>query len=69
MNDLNAQLTLLLGKISEESSSARFRLQPQLNSLIHELQNEGKKVVPGALRLNEELRNEAIEAQFDNMPV
>lgn len=69
MKDLNAQLTLLLDKIQEESSGARFRLQPQLNSLICELEKEGTRVVPSARRMNEMLRNEAMEAQFDNMPV
>ncbi len=69
MNDLNAQLALLLNKIQKENSSSRCRWQPQLNRLILELDKKGNRVVPDTRRLNEVLRNEAIEAQFDNMPV
>ena len=69
MNNLNSRLDLLINKIKQESPSARFRLQPQLDHLIHEFEAQGVKVQRATRRLNEELQNEAIEAQFDNMPV
>ncbi|WP_299849380.1 hypothetical protein [uncultured Roseovarius sp.] len=69
MTNLNSRLDLLISKIKQESPSARFRLQPQLNRLISEFEAEGRTVRRDTRLLNEELQNEAIEAQFDNMPV
>ena len=69
MSNLNTRLDLLIHKIKQESPSARFRLQPQLDRLIHEFEAQGVKVRRDTRLLNEELQNEAIEAQFDNMPV
>ncbi len=69
MSNLTTRLDVLIHKIKQESPSARFRLQPQLNTLIHEIEAQGAKVHRGTKLLNEELLNEAIEAQFDNMPV
>lgn len=69
MNNLNSRLDLLIRKIKQESPSARFRLQPQLDRLIHEIEAQGCRVKRDTRMLNEELQNEAIEAQFDNMPV
>lgn len=69
MTNLNSRLDLLIHKIKQESPSARFRLQPQLNRLITEFEAEGMKVRRDTRLLNEELQIEAIEAQFDNVPV
>ncbi len=69
MTDLNSRLDLLIHKIKQESPSARFRLQPQLGRLIHEFEAQGRNVRRATKLLNEELQIEAIEAQFDNMPV
>lgn len=69
MTDLNSRLDFLIHKIKQESPSARFRLQPQLNRLINEFEAEGKHVKRDTKLLNEELQIEAIEAQFDNLPV
>ncbi len=69
MSNLNSRLDLLIRKIKQESPSARFRLQPQLGRLINEIEAQGVKVQRRTRLLNEELQIEAIEAQFDNMPV
>ena len=69
MTDLNSRLDLLIHKIKQESPSARFRLQPQLGRLITEFESQGRNVRRATKLLNEELQIEAIEAQFDNMPV
>ncbi|MFD1160077.1 hypothetical protein [Roseovarius aestuarii] len=69
MKNLDSRLDLLIHKIKQESPSARFRLQPQLGRLINEFAAQGTKVERDIKLLNEELQNEAIEAQFDNMPV
>ena len=69
MSTLNTRLDLLIAKIKQENPIDRFRLQPQLDRLIFEIEAQGDTVQPYMRQLNEELRNEAIEAQFDNMPV
>ncbi len=69
MNNLDNRLDLLIHKIKQETPSARFRLQPQLDRLIYEIEAQGSKVHAGTRLLNKELQDEAIEAQFDNMPV
>lgn len=69
MSNLNSRLDLLIHKIKQESPSARFRLQPQLDRLITEIEAQGRRVAFHTRQLNDELRYEAIEAQFDNMPV
>ena len=69
MTNLTSSLDLLIQKIKEESPSARFRLQPQLSRLIHEIEAQGTRVKSDTRMLNEELQIEAIEAQFDNVPV
>ncbi len=69
MKNLDVRLDLLIHKIKQESPSARFRLQPQLGSLITKIEAQGSRVQRRTKLLNEELLNEAIEAQFDNMPV
>ncbi len=69
MSNFDTRLDLLIHKIKQESPSARFRLQPQLGRLIGEMEAQGSKVQRRTKLLNEELLNEAIEAQFDNMPV
>lgn len=69
LSNLTTRLDVLIHKIKQETPSARFRLQPQLGDLISELEAEGARVKRCTKLLNEELLNEAIEAQFDNMPV
>ena len=69
MTNLDTRLDLLIEKIKRTSPSARFRLQPQLHRLIIELEAGGARVKRDTRQLNEELQNEAIEAQFDNVPV
>lgn len=69
MTNLDTRLDLLIEKIKQESPSARFRLQPQLHRLIVTIEAAGSGVRRDTKLLNEELLNEAIEAQFDNVPV
>ena len=49
--------------------NTRYRLQPKLAELIRAMRARGEPVPPEARQLNTELRAEAIEAQFDNLPV
>lgn len=69
MSNLTTRLDVLIDRIKHETPSSRFRLQPQLGHLISEMEAEGARVKRCTKLLNEELLNEAIEAQFDNMPV
>lgn len=47
----------------------RYKLQPKLDSWITAKKIVGESVPAAARQLNQELRDEAIEAQFDNFPV
>lgn len=48
---------------------ARYKLQPKLDKWITAKLLGGEAVPTAARQLNLELRDEAIEAQFDNFPV
>ena len=69
MDNLDTRLDSLMLKIKQAGPVTRFKLQPQLSSLIHEIEAQGTRVRRHTRLLNEELLNEAIEAQFENMPV
>ncbi len=47
----------------------RYQMQPKLAALIREMRARGEPVPPEARELNAILRDEAVEAQFENMPV
>ncbi len=61
------ELSDLLQRI--EGSSDRVSLQPRLHRVIVEMDQRRMAVPRRARRLEASLRDEAIEAQFDNMPV
>lgn len=56
-------------QITDLDPAERYRLQPRLAGLLGQLRETGQPVPSELCRLNEELLDEAIEAQFDNMPV
>ncbi|MDF1670519.1 MAG: hypothetical protein P1U83_12975 [Roseovarius sp.] len=47
----------------------RYKMQPKLAALIREMRARDEPVPPEARELNAILRDEAVEAQFENMPV
>lgn len=51
------------------SEAQRYRLQSDLAQLIQGLEAQGLPVPARARQLNTELYAEAIEAQFDNVPI
>lgn len=69
MTTLDQDLDRLLREIAARPAETRARLRPRLGRLIETMQQEGRTVPAEARRVNEELLCEAIEAQFDNMPV
>ncbi len=59
----------LAQEIRLASAEARLRMQPKLGKVLQELEQAGT-AVPARLRnLHEQLLEEAIEAQFDNLPI
>lgn len=59
----------LAREIKLASAETRLRMQPELGRVLQELEQAGT-AVPARLRnLHEQLLEEAIEAQFDNLPI
>ena len=69
MSDIKADLQRLKQEILEMPEDKRYEMQPQLGKLIDALEEAGETAPCEIRDLNEELVNDAIEAQFDNMPV
>lgn len=69
MTDFGTELDRLTRRIKAEAPQARYRHQPQLRQLIQKMEAEGRQVPKPARNLHQELVCEAIEAQFDNLPV
>lgn len=66
---LVSQADHLAHEIRRASSSTRLRMQPEFGRVLQELEQAGT-AVPARLRnLHEQLLEEAIEAQFDNLPI
>lgn len=59
----------LVKRIAKANEAGRIALQPQLAEVLRLMEVDGERV-PARLRaLDEELTSEAIEAQFDNVPL
>jgi len=69
MTDQQKRIRELTARINAAEPGTRHGLQPELERLIHELEAASVLVPPELRDLNEILLGEAIEAQFDNMPV
>ncbi len=69
MTSLTMQLHALLLEIKATNRADRCALQPRLDRLIREMKAQALPVAPDTRVLNTKLRDEAIEAQFDNLPV
>jgi hypothetical protein len=66
--DYHLELQKLADKI-EAAAEDRYTMQPALNALILQMQSVGLPVDAKFLSLERSLRDEAVEAQFDNLPV
>ena len=69
MSELKDSLDALEAEIAATEPGLRHVFQARLHKLIEELKQNGEEVSLRMLELDEELTNDAIEAQFDNMPV
>ncbi|MGZ2259896.1 hypothetical protein [Roseobacter sp. A03A-229] len=69
MTDLQQRASHLEHLIENASAKERIALQPQFDRVIATLKASGQ-IVPRRLeRINNDLRDEALEDMFDNMPV
>ena len=69
MKNLGQDLEDLRARLLATDPDKRYELQPALDRLIDQMDAAGLDV-PAAIRtLNDDLSDEAIEAQFDNLPV
>jgi hypothetical protein len=59
----------LARSIRNAPAQDRLRLQPDLGRLLQEMEQAGTNVPARLRNLHEQLLEEAIEAQFDNLPV
>lgn len=62
-------LEALLAKIGAADADTRHEYHEALAQLIEAFDMAGSPVSADVRTLEEDLRNEAIEAQFDNLPV
>lgn len=69
MTYLDAELDRLQTLIGATAPDTRYRLEPQVRNVIASLRNEGHHVPARIKALHDILLSEAIEAEFDNMPV
>lgn len=69
MTSLTQEIKQLHRQILDLSECERYRLQPRLAGLLGQMREAGEQVPSEMRRLNETLLDEAIEAQFENMPV
>ncbi len=67
--ELTAHAKSLEAEIFQSSGSKRIALQPKLQKVLNQCDAGGVSVPRRLRKLNSELLDEAIEAQFDNMPV
>ena len=69
MTSLTMKLHTLLLEIKAKDPANRFALQSRLDHLIHEMEAQSLPIDRGVRTLNKQLLDEAIEAQFENLPV
>lgn len=69
MTDLEKQAMELEVRVQTASSQERIALQPQLDRVVTALTVQGIPVSKKLRRMNNTLKDEALDEMFDNMPV
>lgn len=69
MTNLEKQASDLEAKVQNASLQERIALQPQLDRVITSLTMQGIPVSKKLRRMNNTLKDEALDDLFDNMPV
>lgn len=69
MDNISQKLQDLHDAILNAEPQERQKLQPELADIIADCEAKGAHVPARIHELNEDLLSDAMEAQFDNMPV
>lgn len=69
MNELEIQATALAAQVETATQAERMKLQPQIDRVITTLTMQGHTVPTKLRRINNTLKDEALDDMFDNMPV
>lgn len=69
MTNLDAEFDRLQTLIGAATPETRYKHEPQVRRVIARLHERGEAVPARIKRLHEILLSEAIEAEFDNMPI
>jgi len=69
MSHLDSELDHIQTLIGAAGPDKRYRHEPQLRRVITRMREEGHAVPARVKELHATLLSEAIEAEFDNMPV
>ena len=69
MTDLEKQASDLEAQVKNASLKERMALQPQLDRVVTSLTMQGLPVSRNLRRMNNTLKDEALDDMFDNMPV
>ncbi|MEQ9259867.1 MAG: hypothetical protein RIG84_12315 [Roseovarius sp.] len=69
MNEISRKLQELHDAILSADAEARRSLQPELAEMIADCEAKGAHVPAQIHELNEDLLADAMEAQFDNIPL
>ena len=67
-HELEAKLYAILDDMQRDAAH-RYRLQPEYHAILKQMADEGVPVPPRLQDLDMRLIDEAVEAQFDNMPI
>ena len=69
MTELEMQATELASKVEGATHAERMRLQPQIDRVVTTLTMQGHIVPAHLRRVNNSLKDEALDDMFDNMPI
>ncbi len=69
MTDLKTEIDTLQSLIGQADPNTRYRHEPDLRHMIERLRANDVAVPDPVKRLHQILLSEAIEAEFDNMPI
>lgn len=69
MTDLETHASILEAKAEDASHTERMRLQPQIDRVVTSLTLQGYPVSKKLQKMNNTLKDEALDDMFDNMPI
>ena len=69
MTNYTAELETVLAKIEKMDAEERYKVQPTLAAVVEKMAEVGDEVPVEVRNVLDELTAEAVEAQFDNLPV